>query len=373
MPLLLALAAAALGLLSLPAASEASKRRVPHGFFGVMWDRAAAGADLSTQDRQWALMARSGVESVRTEIKWRRVQPQPGPPDFSKTDQLVGLSARHGIQLLPVVLGTPYWAAEDGSDLASRPRDPDTYAALLTALVARYGPKGSFWNEHPELPRRPVRTWQIWNEPHFVFFWRSFDEPWAISYVKLLRASHRAIKSADPGAKIVAAAMTNASWQYVDELYRAGGSRYFDVLAMNFFTHRPALVMSAVATVRRRARRHGDTRVPIWLTEVTWPASRGKIEDPGGQARPTTSRGAATRLSDLFQRAATRRRGVGLERVFWYTWASSYSENEVFDYSGLIRFDGQAFSATPALAAFAQAARRFEGCRKTSRGNCRRR
>jgi hypothetical protein len=33
----------------------------------------------------------------------------------------------------------------------------EDYTAYLEALVRRYGPRGSFWDERPDVPRRPLR------------------------------------------------------------------------------------------------------------------------------------------------------------------------------------------------------------------------
>lgn len=373
MPRLLAIASAALALLVAAPTAQAAGRSVPRGFFGVMWDREAASAAPATQDRQWALMARTGVESVRTVLSWRRIEPTPGSFEFGGTDRLVTLAARRRMELLPVVIGTPAWAAEQPAGLASQPRDPASYGAFMGALVGRYGPSGSFWSEHPELPRRPVRAWQVWNEPHISSYWRSDGEPWAESYVRLLRSAHAAIKARDPGATVVAAALANRSWDFVELLYRAGARDHFDVLAINFFTARPDLVLRGVRTVRRVTRKHSDARVPIWLTETTWPASRGRIRSPNGGSWPTSERGAAKRLREFFPLAARNRRKLGLGRMFWYTWASAYRERDVFDYGGLLRYNGRSFSPRPALAAYAAGALRLEGCRKTSLGACRRR
>ena len=57
-------------------------------------------------------------------------------------------------------------------------------------------------------------------------------------------------------------------------------------------------------------------------------------------------------------------------RVYWYTWATKYTGNDLFDYGGLLRWDGTAFKATPALKAYTRSARRYQGCRKTSAGLC---
>ena len=57
-------------------------------------------------------MARSGVETVRTVFDWSRAQPAPGVTSFTETDRLVTLAAAHRIDLLPVVIYSPGWAAE---------------------------------------------------------------------------------------------------------------------------------------------------------------------------------------------------------------------------------------------------------------------
>ena len=77
-------------MLVLAPVAEAAKRRVPQGFHGVMYDRDAAAAPADVQDRQFALMARSGVESVRVVFPWAEAQPTAGEqPNFSRLDALV--------------------------------------------------------------------------------------------------------------------------------------------------------------------------------------------------------------------------------------------------------------------------------------------
>jgi hypothetical protein len=50
--------------------------------------------------------------------------------------------------------------------------------------------------------------------------------------------------------------------------------------------------------------------------------------------------------------AVATHRDVLIERVYWYTWASSYRGDDIFEYSGLRSFrDGRA-TDRPALAAF---------------------
>ena len=92
---LIALAVIAATLLAAASAAEAATPRAPKGFFGVMWDRAAMDGRPVDQDAQWALMRRSGVESVRMVFSWAHAQPEAGvEPDFSQIDAKVEVAAR---------------------------------------------------------------------------------------------------------------------------------------------------------------------------------------------------------------------------------------------------------------------------------------
>jgi hypothetical protein len=365
-------------LLAAAPAVEAASRRVPQGFYGVMWDRAATAAPDADQAGLWNLMARSGVESVRTEFSWAKAQPEAGqPPSFAATDPVVALAAARQIRLLPIVMATPAWAARDPSrGRASPPTRNEDYTAYLAALVRRYGPRGTFWKERPDLPRRPLREWQIWNEPHLDVYWHVQGDDrsaWAPEYVALLRESKRTIKSIDQGATIVLAALADASWKVLTRLYRAGVRGSFDVAAINIFTARPGFVIAATRLVRRVLRRGHEPRKPIWVTETTFPAGKGRVSRPPlswQQNWYTTDRGMAKRLRDLYRLGLRNRRRLRLHRIYWYTWASGYDgQNDLFEYAGLIRY-GSALSPQPALVAYRRSARRAQGCRKTAAGVC---
>ena len=166
---------------------------VPRDWLGVMADGPLTdpGVDRSSE---WDLLARSGARSVRVAFEWPRGQPF--GVDFAAYDALVRAAAREDVGLLPVVYATPAWARADPGDPASPPRDPQDYARFLAALVGRYGPQGSFWDEHPEVPRRPIRAWQLWNEPNLSGFWS--QQPFAPGYVRLLRAARADLRAAKP-------------------------------------------------------------------------------------------------------------------------------------------------------------------------------
>jgi hypothetical protein len=363
-------------LLAVPATAGAGPRKVPQRFFGAMWDRELSEARDSLQKQGWTSMARNGVESARVVFSWYLAQPNPGETTYRRTDPAVRHAAEHGIDLLPVVTYAPDWARVLPMSLSSAPSNFPAYVAYLELLIARYGPQGQFWKENPGVPYRPIRKWQIWNEPHIRGYWDwpGDQNAWVRSYAALLRESAVAIRRADPGAKVVIAGLADYVWRHLKALYGAGIKGSYDILALNMYTVRPVDVLRGVRLARRSLRRAHDEPKPVWLTETTWPAARGRLPTPATawqRAWWTTDRGMATRLQRFYRLAIQERRRIQLERVFWYTWASGYDERDLFDYTGLVRASGGAFSATPALRAYARSALRHEGCRKTTAGRCR--
>jgi polysaccharide biosynthesis protein PslG len=345
-------------LAALLVAAPAQARSVPRGWLGVQVDGplTAPGNPFGSE---WDLMKASGVESVRAAFDWRAAQPsEDGPIDFREMDAVVSSAAARGLPLLPVVHRTPAWAAaHPRKGAAATPRGTAPYTRFLTALVGRYGPAGSLWAEQPGLPRMPIRDWQIWNEPNLTRYWSS--QPFARGYVKLLRASRRALRAADPGSRTVLAGLPNESWIALRKVYGAGGHGAFDVVALHPYTGRPRNVIRLIEFARQEMRRHGDRRKPVWLTELSWPASQGRTRGPRGFV--TTEKGQAARLELALKLLAAARKRLRIEHVYWYTWLSREGSLSAFNWSGLRRQRRGRLVSARSLAVYRAAARRLEG------------
>jgi hypothetical protein len=370
---------ASLVLAALICAAPAGARSVPRGFYGAVYDGAVADAPADVQDAQFARMAESGVESVRAVFSWADAQPAAGGAfDFSRTDQLVTLADEHGMSLLPVVIYTPEWARADQNESASPPKRRGDYTAYLRALAQRYGSSGSFWQAHPELARRPLLYWQIWNEPHLRLYWNASH--WQRGYGALLRASRVALRQADPRSRLVLAGLTGASWDALKSLYKLGKVKgAFDVAALQTYTGTVRHLLAAIHLFRGVLAAHGAARMPLWLTEMGWPAAKGRTKVPVYQRTiATTDSGMAKKLTAGYAMLAhvRRSRRALVSRAFWYSWASPYVRSNdagtgIFRFAGLFRFDNGAFSAKPALRAYVRSARAHEGCAKTATATCR--
>ena len=340
-------------LLALVLAAPASAA-TPREFFGVMVDGPALDPqlDLGAETR---LMAASGMGSVRIAFYWRSMQPaEGGPIDFAETDRIVAAAAQAGLRVFPTVVRTPAWAAGGDEHEGAVPTDPSTYAAFLAEVVERYGRGGTFWAGRSGA--RPITSWQVWNEPDIGRYWQG--DPWPRTYVRLLRAAGPAIKAVDPRAQVVAAGLTNESWNDLRALYRAGARGLFDAAAIHPFSRRTSNVMKIVRLARGVMRRAGDGRVPLVLSEISWSSGKGKSTFNYGWEM--TERGQAAKVRQILPRLARARRRLGIQALYWYTWLSPpVGDDESFSYAGLRRMRGGEPVTKPALRAFRATARRL--------------
>jgi hypothetical protein len=359
--------------------SSSPAKPVTGPLIGVTFDGPVLSSQVKLSQEVDRAVA-SGAESMRLAVDWALVQPVASmaqipasqrsnfvsvggvPTTFTTLDRVIGAAAAKRLSVLPVIEYTPSWDATRPGNPASPPVRPGPYAAFLTALIKRYGPSGSFWSSHPQLPRTPIRMWQIWNEPHFTTYWTT--QPFAPSYVALLRSAHDAIKAADPSAKVVLAGLADFSWQYLAQIYRQpGASSLFDLVAIHPYTARPQGVITILKRAREVMNQHGDAAKPILATEITWPSSRGKSPPQFGVG---VSEAEQARLIEqvmpLLNADAAQLKLTGF---YWYTWMGNETPSTHpygFDFAGLEKYVSGAVSVKPALASFRQQALRIEGC-----------
>lgn len=340
--------------LTLPANAFARKQ-VPRDFFGVAVDGPALRADGSL-GREAKRIRATGTRSVRAAARWFQLEPQDGELQLRSFDRLVLSAAKQRIRVLPTVHTTPGWASVDGlGGEGAVPRDPSTYARFLTALVARYGPRGTLWAENPRAPRMAIRQWEVWNEPGIRFYWSEPD--WQHGYVRLLRASYAALKRADPGSTVIAAGQANAAWIHADELYDAGGGPFFDALGVHPYTANADRVMQILTFMRRSMSEHDDAEKPLIITEMGFSSGLGRAGKTFGWE--TDEAGQALLVKALLPAIAQQHKRQRIIGAYWYTWQTDERRaTDSFEFSGLNRVlsDGRAVPK-PALASWIQTVR----------------
>jgi hypothetical protein len=383
--LLLTMSALAAALLAATPA-QAAKRKVPFGFFGAVLSNEMNDprkVSDATLDAQMALMARSGVESVRFTFAWGSVEPAQGAYNWAAIDRTVIHAARHGITVMLNPIYTAGWASSRPDApfyWRYEPRDPQLFAEFMRQAVGRYGPNGALWAANPGLRKVPVRHWQLFNEQMADFFWAT--RPWPRSYTRVLKAGYQAIHGADRGATVVAGSLVAVSgisqWTAMKQLYRAGAKRWFDAIAIHPFTNNEGSLagtidnmLEIIKRVRAVMRRNRDAGKSIMLTELTWPAALGKVPKKALLGLETTPRGQIARLKAAYRALVAQRRRLRLTHAFWFSWATPYNAPEqvgdvTYRFAGLTRVRDGAFRPMPILRTYTKMARKYEGCRKSS-------
>ena len=244
-------------------------------------------------------------------------------------DEVVERAALQNITILPLLYAGP----GDGEEPRSGQRFPrkgtSQYSAWLdfvSRVVRRYGTNGEFWRlSHPFTPR-PVRAWEVWNEPNRAENDPKLPEgttqPQPHHYAQFLIDTAATIRTADPSAVILSGGLDStpstgapepvmAPEEFItrmfDEVSNDGtwGSHTtnqvkaaFDGLSLhpyafsNAFETRINTMRSRVEVARYALRAVGDTS-PLWITELGWAVQgqnlpAGEPVTPAEQARLLT-------------------------------------------------------------------------------------
>ena len=351
----IALLAAFLGLA--PSAGAA----LPKGFVGLTSEDVFAG-DAGYRTSSLSSQASVGVRLHRQTFDWSTIETAPGHYDLSVHDAYVAAAAAHGIRVLPVLFQPPSFHLGRTHVRATCPPGSNaSFAAFAKALVRRYGPKGTLWRERPALRKLPITAWQIWNEPNLgMFYWCGSSS--AKQYVAMLRRVGGAIKRVDRGAEIVTAGLPPSKLTgavplttFISQMYRAGGKRAFDSLAINSYAKDQRQLRELLGSIRRLMNRHGDRKGRIWITELGW-------GDQGVDHRFIVgASGQASRITKSFALIRKQRRRLRLRGVVYFSWRdqSPYPpryENLWGLHTGLLDNDG---TPKPAFFAFQRAVGRL--------------
>jgi len=342
---------AAIVALALPAAAAAA----PRAFFGIVPQTPLTEADTSR-------MSAGGIGTVRVPVVWGSVQPTPAAGyNWTGLDETVALTARAGLRVLPFLYGAPRWLGRPTTLPVDSGRQRRAWAGFLGAAVERYGARGTFWAQRAgDVPRTPIRAWQIWNEENFFYFTRPASPG---RYGRLLKASARVVRQTDPGARTIAGGLFGNPRQrpplamkattFLERLYRVGGIRSaLDGIALHPYVADVAGLREEVEAVRRVAVRNRDAGVGLYLTEIGWGSQR-----PNAQASFEVGlRGQARQLTDAYRYLLGNRRRLNLKQVHWFSWKDLRGDCNFCDSAGLFR-EGRRFRPKPAWHAFVRAAR----------------
>jgi hypothetical protein len=231
------------------------------------------GPPAATIAAQLRGLRATGATVARSDAFWEASEPTApvrGHHAFVWTfdDQIATALATAGLRWLPVLDYTAPWAQSIAGQDHSPPRSAADYAAYAEAFAARYGPRGTFWALHPELPRLPVQTFEIWNEPDNGTFWT--PRPDAAAYAGLYSAARDAVDAVDPSARVIIGGLTKLS-SFLPAMLAAMPSLHGHIDGVGMHPYgTPSVALARVRTDRAALRRLGLGEVPLYATEFGW-------------------------------------------------------------------------------------------------------
>jgi len=261
------------------AAAAAAERAVPADAFGLhsMVYSNSPYAFKATMFREAAAL---GVKDIRADLALTQVIRSPGERDWRPVDEYMRLARRYELRVTLVLTATPWWTADC-------PRRDAPAVESFRCPAAHPGTWAGWTGEIARRTAGVIDHFEIINEP---------DDPAGYSgsarqYARTLIASYRAIKAANPRAKVLLGGLhepPSAGW-LGQALRTSKAAASFDVANVH--------VRGSLDCLARQVRRwkHAFARYgfrgPLWVTGHGYPSDAAFQVDPAfrdgpaGQAR----------------------------------------------------------------------------------------
>ncbi len=291
---------------NLPELGRADEARPPDGdrptipAFGMM-----AWQANTLREREFALIRGSGSGLYRFNLTTSGNGDREPRAPTAVYDRLLEAAASQGVDLLPVLMrGRPKSAGSDRrvAEPPETPREHRTWRERVRFYAERYGPGGRFWRENPQVPYRPLRIWEVWNEPNLRQFWDD-RKPNPREYGRLLEETREVLREVDPKARIVSAGLA-AKYDgagYLEKVLDESGACSADAIGIHPYAQNAGKAMDHLERARKVADAAGADRTELWVTEIGW-----RVGGKGYSAVPTAA--AQARAFDRFAAATERRR-----------------------------------------------------------------
>ncbi|MBO9532871.1 MAG: hypothetical protein J7513_07860 [Solirubrobacteraceae bacterium] len=325
-----------LGAAAALAVPSVARAALPDGYLGITTEDAYTGDDayaLTQLQTQKAM----GFTTARQVFRWNEIEWGDDRFDWSATDRFVGNAAKAGMRVMPLLQGEPTWSTSRPKGNKSRylypPKKAASYAGFGAAIAARYGANGAFWAAHPELPRVPITTYQLWNEPNLPIYWGG--KPNARAYAKLVIAASKAIRAIDPASVIISAGIPDskvgkAPLPYLRTMIKAGAGKAINAVGLHPYAKTPSQSLAISRAMRRTLDRAGGRKIGLWVTEIGWAA--------GGPRTPKRTVSVAKQgpvIVSAITKLTAARKQLKLRGIIYYAWRDSTVYQGGKDFWGL--------------------------------------
>lgn len=310
----LALLLAALSIAPVEAATRrriAGRGNASDSPFGVVFNNTPL--NVAQIARAVDLAQGAGIQWVRVEFDWAKIQPASGQIDFSSVEQIVARARDGNLRILGMLAYSPLWtttAPPEVTEATRRERYPpanyDAWSRFVFTAVATY--------------KSSIHHWEIWNQPDRGTADAQCNGFWCgtpAQYAQLLSVAYKAIKSADPTASVLLGGLAlGGAQQNQNFLFdiltdpNNPATESFDIMSFHAYGSKSE-ALKRMNFVKSQLAFGGATLRPIWITEFGYgsaPSVQNVAPYFGGEE------GQAAYVRDLAPYLLL----LGAQRIFWF-------------------------------------------------------
>lgn len=306
------------------------------------------------------MISGAGFEFIRQEFPWEDIEIH-GKGDFvdrrndldgdgqndpvsawAKYDNIVDLAEDHDVEIIARLGNPPAWtrALTDTIGTNAPPDDFQDFGDFVAQVAGRYAER--------------IDYYQVWNEPNGNEEWGKQDvDPQA--YTELLCLAYERIKQVDPGAVVLAGALTPTVAMegrnlndliFLEQMYAAGAADCFDVMSAQGYglwsgptdrRLRPTVInYPHNLYIRDVMVGHGDAHKPIWISEMGWNAVPEGIPPNFGRV---TEEQQARYAVEAYQRARSEWPWVGVVNYWFFKRPAENEKDQAWYYFRMLEPD----------------------------------
>ena len=283
----------------------------------------------------WDAMKELGITQFHMELNWnRKVHEGWGP-----YNKVFTLAAERNISILPLIYGkaeSAYPSADEHRFPTEAEYGPPSspWETWIYEVVQRYGINGDFWKENPTLPYKPVKVWEVWNEPNLKannpWFWNKEKKLWEEKvqpekYAGFLKQTNLLLQKAQnergAGAEVLLGGLYSPGGMSVPEFLEkvhnvpeSGNS--FSGLSLHpySFSDGPPVVTIYVNSARSNLTYFFGAGKSLWVTELGWNLSPWEDKNHPG----VSVNQQAEFLSSSFNWLRNESANLNLQYVAWF-------------------------------------------------------
>jgi hypothetical protein len=227
---------------------HADQTKIPDDFFGIVH------AGITRTPEEYRLLEEMGVNWILRTFYWNDIEKEKGIFDFSGYDEYVEIALRENKKVIAVLAYETSWLYPDGKHKNHiSPNEIPIFLNYVEKTVNHF--KGK------------IDTWEIWNEPNFMFWKGSRND-----FFELSKQTAIKIRETDSNAYILGGAFWRAPGGFIKAMHKAGGFDNIDAVAFHPYAVNPSGSMKVYDKFLNVLSEINYTG-PIWITEAGYPTA----------------------------------------------------------------------------------------------------